>query len=176
MKNRKFVAGDQFPEIRLPTLDGGEVEIGVPQNNVDWQMVVVYRGKHCPMCTSYLKKIETLKEKFYQLGIGIIVVSADTESKARAHNSDMQLSFPVAYDLSIEQMNLLGLYISNPRSIQESDRHFAEPGLYVINSTGAVQVTDISNAPFTRPELEVLAGGLGFIRNPENNYPIRGTF
>ena len=38
-----------------------------------------------------------------------------------------------------------------------------------------VQVTDISNAPFARPDLKTLLGGLRFIRNPENNYPIRGT-
>lgn len=176
MKSRKFVAGDQFPKIMLSTLDGDEVELGKPKDNFDWKMVVVYRGKHCPMCTKYLKQLEVLKEKYYQLGIDIIVVSADTKSKAQAHNSEMQLSFPVAYDLSIEQMNHLGLYISNPRSIKESDCPFAEPGIYVINSAGAVQVTDISNAPFTRPDLEVLVGGLAFIRNPENNYPIRGTF
>jgi len=176
MNNQKFTAGAQFPTIKLSTLNNGEIEIGKPLNGKDWQMVVVYRGKHCPMCSNYLRQLEQLKGRFYDLGISIVAVSADPESKASAHNQEMELSFPVAYGLSIGQMKQLGLYISHPRSVQETDQPFAEPGLFVINEKGQVQVTDISNAPFARPELETLAGGLGFIRDPANNYPIRGTF
>ncbi len=174
MKNRKFKAGDKFPEITLARVGGGELVLGEPLHGHDWQMVVVYRGKHCPLCTRYLTQLEEVKEKFYEAGIDIVAVSADDETKAIAHVSDMGLSFPVAYDLSIEQMQTLGLYISHPRSPQETDKPFAEPGNYVINEKGQVQVTDISNAPFARPDLESLAGGLSFIRG--HDYPIRGTF
>ncbi len=176
MTNKKLTAGDLFPSISLNTLSHSDVEIGKPRDDKDWQMVVVYRGKHCPMCTGYLRKLESLKNSFHDIGISIIAVSGDPENKAAAHNQEMDLSFPVAYDLSIEQMKELGLYISHPRSPQETDQPFAEPAIYIINEKGQVQVTDISNAPFARPELETLAGGLAFIRNPANNYPIRGTF
>ena len=82
----------------------------------------------------------------------------------------------MAYDLSIERMEMLGLYISAPRSAAETDRPFSEPGLFVINSDNRVQLIDISNGPFARPELAALVNGLAFIKNPENNYPIRGTY
>ncbi|MGR5469947.1 hypothetical protein ACPV51_22250, partial [Vibrio astriarenae] len=39
-----------------------------------------------------------------------------------------------------------------------------------------VQAIDISNGPFARPDLNVLLSGVAFIRNPENNYPIRGSY
>ena len=39
-----------------------------------------------------------------------------------------------------------------------------------------VQIVDISNAPFARPDLDALTTGLEFIKNPANNYPIRGTY
>jgi len=176
MTNTKFAAGDEFPEITLPKVGGGELILGQPLNGNDWQMVVVYRGKHCPLCTKYLQRLEQLKESFFEVRVDIVAVSADDETKASAHVSDMGLSFPVAYDLSIENMQTLGLYISHPRSPQETDKPFAEPGIYVINDKGQVQVTDISNAPFSRPELEPFVSGLRFIRDPENNYPIRGTY
>ena len=73
-------------------------------------------------------------------------------------------------------MKELGLYISHPRSAEEHDRPFAEPGLFVVNSEGLIQVVNISNAPFARPDLSSLVMGLTFIRDPENNYPIRGTY
>ena len=57
-----------------------------------------------------------------------------------------------------------------------TDHNFAEPGLFVINSDGRLQVVDLSNNPFARPDLEVFVSGLEWIRKPENNYPIRGTF
>ena len=104
MSNDKFVAGDLFPSISLNTLNHGNVEIGKPTGDKDWQMVVVYRGKHCPMCTNYMRQLEQLKDRFYDIGIHIIAVSADPETKALAHNQEMGLSFPVAYGLSIEQM------------------------------------------------------------------------
>lgn len=46
----------------------------------------------------------------------------------------------------------------------------------MVNSKGQVQLVDTSNGPFARPDLEVLLSGLAFIRNPENDYPIRGTY
>lgn len=45
-----------------------------------------------------------------------------------------------------------------------------------IAAQSRVQVVDISNNPFVRPELEALVSGLAWIRDPSNNYPIRGTY
>lgn len=175
MASNKFKAGDQFPAIELPSLSGDKITLGEPQAGLDWKMVVVYRGKHCPLCTRYLNEIEKLKADFNKLGVDIVAVSADSEAQATEHMADLIVSYPIAYGLSIEQMQQLGLYISHPRSAQETDHPFAEPGLFVVNEKGQVQVLDISNGPFVRPELGILLSGLGFIRNPENNYPIRGT-
>ena len=79
----------------------------------------------------------------------------------------------MGYDLSIAQMQSLGLYISDPRSPKETDRPFAEPGLFVINADGMIQMVDVSNAPFLRPDLQSVLNGITFIR--KNDYPIRGT-
>ena len=71
-------------------------------------------------------------------------------------------------------MNALGLYVSQPRNAQETDHLFAEPAVYVVNEHGTVQVVDISNNPFVRPDLSTLLRGITWIKNPDNNYPIRG--
>ncbi len=176
MNDTKFKSGGKFPGITLPKVGGGELTLGQPLNGHDWKMVVVYRGKHCPLCTKYLKQLDSLKQKFFNIGVDIVAVSGDGEAKANAHIGDMGLNFPVAHDLSIAQMQELGLYISHPRSPRETDKPFAEPGIFVVNDNGQVQLIDISNAPFARPELEPLARGLAFIRDPNNNYPIRGTY
>jgi len=85
-------------------------------------------------------------------------------------------NFDVGYDLTIEQMRELGLYITTPRSEKESDRPFAEPGFFIINDKKQAQIIDISNIAFGRPELKTMLRGLRHIRAPGNNYPIRGTY
>jgi hypothetical protein len=86
---------------------------------------------------------------------------------------EQDLSLTVGYDLSIAQMQDLGLYVSDPRSPLETDQPFAEPGVFVVNADGNIQILDISNAPFARPDLEGLLKGIKFVR--DNDYPIRGT-
>ena len=83
----------------------------VSGSNNRWQMIVVYRGLHCPICKTYTAKIEALKDKFDELETDIVFVSGDTAEKAESFASEVGLNLPVAYDLSIEQMRQLGLYI-----------------------------------------------------------------
>ena len=172
----KLSAGQPFPSMAVAKVEGGEVVLGQVSNSNAWQLVVVYRGKHCPICTRYLSELNDALPELKTLNIETVAVSADPEEKARVHLAQINPGFDVGCNLSIEQMQALGLYISHPRSPKETDRPFAEPGLFVINADGVVQVTDISNAPFARPDLKSLVMGLKFIRDPENNYPIRGTY
>lgn len=170
----KLIPGDIFPSITAATLSG-EVELNKAHSGADWQLLVVYRGKHCPLCTRYLNQLETFKAALSDIGVSITAVSADSKAQLEGHLEQLDVSFPIAYGLTLEQMEQLGLYVSIPRSEQETDHHFAEPGLFVINEHGQVQAVDISNVPFLRPEPEVIVRGITFVRG-QDDYPIRGTF
>ncbi len=176
MKTDKLHAGAPFPELLATDPDGARVDIGKPTGSADWQMVVVYRGRHCPLCTKFLNNLAGFRQRLLDIGIDIAAASADSLEQLEDHKERLDVNFPLFHGLTQEQLLELGLYISIPRSEQETDHNFAEPGLFVINSDGEVQVVDLSNNPFARPDLEVLVSGLEWIRKPENNYPIRGTF
>lgn len=139
-------------------------------------MVVVYRGRHCPLCTKYLNQLEDYRQNLHDINVDLVAVLGDSKEQLEEYLDRLQVSFPLLYGLTIEQMQTLGLYIFNPRSKKETDHPFAEPGLFVVNNKGQVQVVDISNNPFVRPELDALVSGLKWIRDPSNNYPIRGTY
>lgn len=170
----KLHAGGTFPSISATLLNGETKQLGKPQHGLDWQLVLVYRGKHCPLCTKYLNQLQEFVAPLKDICVDVIAVSGDSKAQLEAHSEQLHVDFPIAYGLSLEQMGSLGLYISDPRSAQETDHQFAEPGLFVVNREGTIQVVDISNNPFVRPELQALVNGLGWIRNPDNNYPIRG--
>jgi peroxiredoxin len=170
MKSEKVKAGSEMPKFSLPRAGGGMVGVGQPGG---WQVVVVYRGKHCPICRNYLKALDGLREEFKSAGAEVMAISGDPKEKAESEAADENWQFPVGCGLTTDQMRELGLYISEPRSSHETDRPFSEPGLFVINPQGRIQVVDISNAPFARPDLMGVLNGLKFIQ--EKQYPIRGT-
>lgn len=175
MTSLKLNAGELFPDISIDTLDGKNIKLNDIPTNTDWRMVVVYRGLHCPLCTKYLSQLNELLPNFMALGTDVIAVSADSKKKAATQMEQVAPDYAVGYGLTVEQMQALGLYVSEPRSPEETDAPFSEPALFVINDEKKVQVIDIANAPFCRPDLDSIIAGLRFIRDPKNNYPVRGT-
>ncbi len=167
-----LAAGSPFPKLDIAKLGGGALTLGVPRGGHDWQMIVVYRGLHCPLCKKYLAQLDEIVDEFAQLGVDVVALSGDGEVKAQSMVDEMGLKLAMGYGLSVAQMAALTLYISDPRSPQETDQPFPEPGLFVVNGEGNIQILDISNAPFARPDLSSLLAGLKFVR--ANNYPIRG--
>lgn len=170
----KLQAGDAFPTLEVADADGAVRDLSKPLGDRDWMMVVVYRGRHCPMCTRYLNALEPFVAELAAIGVDVAAVSGDSPAQLSEHREKLAVSFPIFHSLSTAQMKRLGLYISDPRSPTETDHPFAEPGLFVVNEHGTLQVVDISNNPFVRPELKTLVSGLRWIRDPKNNYPIRG--
>lgn len=175
MTTYKLQAGDPFPSLIVPDDEGVLRDLSQPQRGCDWMMVVVYRGRHCPMCTRYLNKLEAFVEDLSALGVDVAAVSGDSAAQLAEHRARLEVTLPLYHSLSVAQMRQLGLYISDPRSPKETDHPFAEPGLFVINAQGTLQVVDLSNNPFVRPELQTLVSGLRWIRDPANDYPIRGV-
>lgn len=161
--------GDRLPDITLSTLDGGEVSL----SDAGWRAIVVYRGAHCPICKKYLGGIEALKAKYAEAGVEIVAVTADSAERARPFIEETGFTSPVGFGLSIEQMKALGVYVSEPRSEKEAPAPFPEPALFVVNGEGVLQIVDKSNAPFARPDMEMILNGISFVQG--NDYPIRGT-
>ena len=111
--SEKISAGAKFPEITLPTANGDDLRLGGAREG--WQLIVVYRGLHCPLCKKYLTKLEGLKADFEGIGTEAVTLSGDPKEKAVALVEELGLTMPVAYGLGMDQMRTLGLYISEPR-------------------------------------------------------------
>ncbi|MGE0751291.1 MAG: redoxin domain-containing protein [Variibacter sp.] len=119
MATQKLHPGSKIPQLSFPKAGGGAMTIG---NGGKWQMLVVYRGKHCPICRTYLKTLDGLLDQFQEAETDVAAISADTKEKAEIEAREEGWRFPVGYDLSQDQMQQLGLYVSAPRSPQETDR------------------------------------------------------
>jgi len=170
MTHTKPLVGAQVGDMTWPLTGGGTVSVGGARDR--WTMLFVYRGKHCPRCKRFLNKLDAALPA-WTAKMDVVVVSADTESKAQADKSEFGWSFDLAYGLQEAQMRDLGLYVSDPLSEAETTDRFAEPGAFGIRPDGTLMLVDLSNGPAARPDLEELLDGMIF--NIENNRPVRGT-
>ncbi|MDE2344302.1 MAG: hypothetical protein KGL63_13110 [Betaproteobacteria bacterium] len=101
------------------------------------------------------------------------IISAVSAAPSRRRVDFAKPSLPLLYGMNKATMKTLGLYISTPRSAQETDYHFPELALWVVNPQGALHLMDIANAPFLRPNLALLLRGLAFVIEKDN--PACGT-
>ncbi len=167
----KLCTGIAFPKTTAPRLGGGEITLG---DAPAAQLIVVYRGQHCPICKTYLGKLQDLLPRFAAEDISVVVASADSEDQARGFIDDIGYAGDVAYGLTIDQMQALGLHLSAPRTPPETDHVFPEPGLFFVDEEGLLSLVDIGSAPFLRPDLEGVLNGIIFTRS--KGFPIRGRY
>lgn len=157
----RFPAAAPIPSLSFPLSSGGEVTVG--GNRGHWMLLVVYRGKHCPRCKTYLNRLDELKAEWEAAGFELLAVSADTAQKAAADIAEFGWRFPVAHSMTEPQMRALGLYVSDPASDAETDRRFAEPGVFCVRPDGTAHIISISNGPSARPDLAELLSGMKFV-------------
>ena len=168
--SHKANAGQSLPVIDLKTHSGEAMQTGAATGR--WQLLVVYRGKHCGRCKPYLNQVEEMQSRWNAAGFDVMAVSADTAEKASADVAEYNWSFPVGCDLTERNMQEMGLYISDPLTPTETDRRFAEPAVFCLRPDGTIQIAAISNGPSARPDLEALLDGMIF--TIENDKPARG--
>lgn len=174
MSNNALKPASKLSELIVSNTEREQVDITQRITDAPWKMIVVYRGQHCPMCTKQLNALAKMTQDFKDIGVEVVAVSGDSHAQLEAHYEKLDVNFPLYYNLTLEQMTELGLYISEPRSTTETDHPFAEPAIIVLNEQNQVQVLDKSNSPFSRPDMQQLLSGIQYTR--ENDYPIRGTF
>ena len=86
MYTQKLHAGAKFPDIKATLTSGEEVSLSSKREECDWKMVVVYRGKHCPICTKYLNALEDFKGRLLEQNIrlmkGVYALNNQAEAKS----------------------------------------------------------------------------------------------
>ena len=77
----KLIAGNSFPTVTAHLLDGTTADLSKPHGGAEWQILVVYRGKHCPLCMRYLNLLEAQLPALKELGVSVCAVSADNRAQ-----------------------------------------------------------------------------------------------
>ena len=166
------------PALNVTLLDGSRFVLGAePGDNFD--MLVFYRGLHCPVCAKYLIELERLMDDFESRGVKVLALSSDTEERTREMAKKVKADkLRFAYGLSLMSARQWGLYISASRGKTsigiEEPALFSEPGVFMVRPDGTLFYGATQTMPFSRPLLADLVGAVDFTL--ANDYPARGEY
>lgn len=166
------------PALNLALCNGGRYVLGAaPGERFD--LLVFYRGLHCPICIKYLLELERLAPDFARRGVQLVAISSDGEERARQLAEKIGANgVQVAYGLSMRSARQWGLYISasrgkKPTGIQEPEL-FSEPGVFLVRPDGSLYYGAVQTMPFARPQFQDLLGAVDYAI--DKDYPSRGEY
>lgn len=164
------------PALRVQLVQGERFVLGAsPAATFD--MVVFYRGLHCPICAKYLMELERLMPEFMQRGVSVTAVSSDSAERAKAMAEKIKaVHLNIGHGLSLASARQWGLYISASRGQTsigiEEPALFSEPGVFLVRPDGTLYYGSTQTMPFARPQFQDLLGAIDFA--VAKDYPARG--
>lgn len=166
------------PALDLPLSGGGRFTLAVVPAPT-FNLLVFYRGLHCPLCAKYLIELERLHDDFVARGVVPLAISSDNAERAAAMAQKVaaqKLRF--AHDLPLAVARQWGLTISTGRGQTsigiEEPALFAEPGLFLVRPDGTLYWGSTQSMPFARPHFDDILGAIDFV--VKNDYPARGEY
>lgn len=166
-----FKPGTVVPSLSLPTVGGGRFDLAASQPRT-FSLLVFYRGRHCPICKTYLADLERKLDAFAELGVEVVAISTDTQEVAEATKCEWEIErMPLAYDLGIDEARAWGLFISSAIKAEEPAQ-FAEPGLFLVRPDQTLYCASIQTMPFARPAFADVLKAVAFVT--DKDYPARG--
>jgi peroxiredoxin len=144
-----------------------------------FDLLVFYRGLHCPICAKYLLELERLAPEFASRGVQVVAVSSDDADRAQQMATKVNASgVQFGYSLSLRSAREWGLYISAGRGKTsigiEEPALFSEPAVYLVRPDGTLYYGAVQTMPFARPQFQDLIGAIDFA--VAKDYPARGEY
>ena len=140
------------PQLEVKLLDGSTWRLRDAKPTT-FEMIVVYRGLHCPICKIYLGELEAKLPEFSKRGVDVIAVSTDSRDRAERAKTEWGLDkLRLGCELSIANARVWDLFIS--RAIRDGEPpEFSEPGLFLIKPDGTLFYASRGSAPWGRPPI-----------------------
>ncbi len=161
---------EKTPDLKINLVNDTRWDLS-EQSPENFTMLIIYRGKHCPVCKKYLEELQTKVSEFTKLGVNLIAISSDTEEKAKKTYDEWDISnIVLGYGFPIDEARKWGLFISS--GIKDEPEHFIEPGMFLVKPDQTMYSESVQSMPFARPRFDDLIKSIEFVL--DKDYPARG--
>jgi peroxiredoxin len=152
--------GDDFPILTLDTVREGALSV-THHLAGSYGVVLLYRGSWCPYCNAQLSAFARAKDKFDELGIGVVAMSVDEKVDAAALVEKHRLNFPVGYGLDAGE-----IAASTGAYVNESPRYLQSTG-FVLDPNGKVITAVYSSGAIGRLVADDVIGFVRYVKSKE---------
>jgi len=105
---RPYTETRHAPELRLPSLDGRQIDLG---DHVGKVVLVNFWATWCPPCVEEIPSLQRLYRQLQAQGLEILAVDVgESAEKMRAFLADKPIDFPVLMDSRGEALQRWGIY------------------------------------------------------------------
>lgn len=178
MRSQSLLPRYPVPALNVPLTTGDRFVLGAhPGEKFD--LLVFYRGLHCPICAKYLMELERLAPEFASRGVQVVAISSDDADRGQQMATKVNASgIKMGYGLSLKAAREWGLYISTSRGTTsigiDEPALFSEPAVFIVRPDGTLYYGAVQTMPFARPQFQDLLGAIDFA--VAKDYPARGEF
>jgi len=148
-KKNPLKPGDHFPRVVLHSNCGEDLNLQVSRSRA--RLIVFFRGSFCNFCEEALLEINCRMDTFERENIDVVAVSADTVQESKDLSTRLGLRFPIACDLTVDQMRTLGLYIHTSDPATSPSHAYCSSRRRVPTSEGAEECKQMWRRPFCEP-------------------------
>lgn len=178
MRTQSLLPRLPVPALNVPLTQGGRFVLGAAPGET-FDLLVFYRGLHCPLCAKYLLELERLAPEFASRGVQVVAISSDDADRGQQMAAKVNASaVKFGYGLSLKAAREWGLYISTSRGTTsigvEEPALFSEPGVFIVRPDGTLYYGAVQTMPFARPQFQDLLGAIDFA--VAKDYPARGEY
>jgi peroxiredoxin len=178
MRSQSLMPRYPVPALNVALTNGGRFVLGAAPGD-KFDLLVFYRGLHCPICAKYLLELERLSLEFASRGVQVVAISSDDADRAQQMAAKVSANgVQFGYGLSLRSAREWGLYISTSRGKTsigiEEPALFSEPAVYIVRPDGTLYYGAVQTMPFARPQFQDLIGAIDFA--VAKDYPARGEY
>jgi peroxiredoxin len=136
-----LTTGKRAPDIKLPTLDGGEFSLSEALGR--GPVVVVFFKISCPVCQFALPYVERIYQAAKGKNVSILGVSQNPRKDTEFFAKQYAITFPIALD------NPGNYVVSNAYGLTNV------PTMFYVNQDGEIELSSVG---WSRSEVEEIAG------------------
>ena len=164
MRSQSLLPRFPVPALNVPLTEGGRFVLGAQPGDT-FDLLVFYRGLHCPNCAKHLVELERLAPEFASRGVQVLAISSDGADRGQQMATKVNANVTkFGYDLSLKSAREWGLYISISRGQTsigiEEPALFSEPGVFIVRPDGTLYYGAVQTMPFAQPQFQDLLGEL----------------
>lgn len=157
--------GSQAPLFELLATNGETYSLEQDlKDRSGWRFILFFRGAWCSVCKQDLSEVEESKSYFDDKNVHFTAISTDNLTDSASLTEELNLSFPVLAEASLDLLNEYGVFYHDEDAPYEDHGTHGEAAYFLLDEKGTILYQQKQTSPFGRPNTKELRKIVQYIK------------